>query len=164
MQIWKCQYNTSHRIEGGWVLGLAVLINARKILYIPSENIRKRTLIKSTRKYMKKRSIIYKNCWRGYLGIHKYFVHKMVNHSTFFKTQPLRSTPTPMKETGLLKKRVPVRWTTSDKMYLPLEFLTIKKNYKRVFLLNTFIECKWMYFIGLFFILFFIFYWFCPFG
>lgn len=42
-------------------------------------------LIEVILRFVKKESIIYTNCWKGYSKVKNYFQHKTVNHSKNFK-------------------------------------------------------------------------------
>lgn len=73
--------------------------------------------------------IIYTDCWRGYGDLNKYFTNFMVNHSKNFKV-PITQIHTNTIKGPLapLKRNVPIRWRTANKILLSPSLRMIEGN------------------------------------
>ena len=67
------KYNRGHRVESIWVVGVAERISKRIVL----RQVEKRdslTLTTFCKKYIKKETTIYSDCWKGYSNLSKEFL------------------------------------------------------------------------------------------
>ncbi|KCZ79629.1 hypothetical protein H312_02985, partial [Anncaliia algerae PRA339] len=69
----KRKYHRGHRVEGVWVFGMVERTVERKAVFIVVENRSADTLLFLMKKYIKKDSIIFSDCWRGYARVGEYF-------------------------------------------------------------------------------------------
>ncbi|KCZ76982.1 hypothetical protein H311_02014 [Anncaliia algerae PRA109] len=82
----KRKYNKGHKVEGIWVLGMVERTIDRRIFLIAVDDRRANTLQKILSQNVTPDSILYTDCWRGYIGLGSNFaMHKTVNHSKGFK-------------------------------------------------------------------------------
>ncbi len=103
----KRKYNRGHKVDGVWVVGLVERIEKRLIVLSKVKNRKKKTLINLIKKHVLPGSIIYTNCWKGYIGLEAHgYVHKTVNHSLHFK-YPV---------TGIHTNTIEGNWTAMKKM------------------------------------------------
>ena len=91
----KRKYNRGHRVEGVWVVGVAERISKRIVL----RHVEKRdgfTLTTFCKKYIKKETTIYSDCWKGYSNLSKeFFKHQTVNYSKHFVNRQTIRIPIP---------------------------------------------------------------------
>jgi transposase-like protein len=128
----KRKYQRGHRVEGCWVVVGIERTPEAKVFLVPVEERSSETLTSILRRYVAPHSIVYTDCWKGYLGI-QYDLevsHATVNHSKFFK-DPATQVCTNKAE-GLnngLKMKISPRNRVKDNMEEHLlEYVWRKKN------------------------------------
>lgn len=109
----KRKYNKGHRVEGVWIVGAVDRVSRRIVL----KSVLKRdfeTLFTFCKSYIKKDSVLYSDCWRGYVELKTYFTrHSTVNHSKNF-VNPENNVHTNTIEGNWsgIKKTIPFRCRT----------------------------------------------------
>jgi transposase-like protein len=138
-KIAKRKYNKGHIVEGGWVTGgieRSILKNKMKnenkkifLLPIKERNINNIDLI--IKKYVKKGTTIYTDCWKGYNNLRNIgYKHKTVNHKKYFK-DPITGVHTNTIEgtwCALKQSIVPRNRTKKDLILYLREYHWRKKN------------------------------------
>ncbi|KAF9754388.1 hypothetical protein NGRA_3328 [Nosema granulosis] len=110
----KRKYHKGHHVEGVWILGMIERENTKKIKLIRVSNRSKDELNQLIKKSVKKDTVIYTDCWKGYSGLNDYFSdHKTVNHSKHFK-DPITQVHTNTIEGSwaAIKAQTPIRGRT----------------------------------------------------
>jgi transposase-like protein len=112
----KRKYNRGHYVDGVWVLVGIELIPNGKIFLVPIENRSENTLSNLIVQYVRPRSIINTDMWRGYNGISSLgYIHLTVNHSLEFVNHATGACTNAAE--GLnsgLKRRIPIRNRTRN--------------------------------------------------
>jgi transposase-like protein len=81
----KRKYNRGHRVEGVWILGMIEKTGQKRIRMVTLKDRSKHTLLELIKMHVEQDTIIYTDCWRGYIGLDNYFTaHYTVNHSLHF--------------------------------------------------------------------------------
>ncbi|KCZ78106.1 hypothetical protein H311_00871 [Anncaliia algerae PRA109] len=114
----KRKYYRGHRVEKVWVFDVVEGIVEKKSVSIVVENRSTGTLLFLMKKYIKKDSIIFGDCWRGYARIREYFHrHFTVNHSLSFVDLSRQLIQIILRELEGIKMNVPRRHRT--KIFIP---------------------------------------------
>jgi transposase-like protein len=93
-KIAKRKYHKGHRVEGAWIIGgiqrsrlkNKVENENKNIFLVPIEERNIENINEIIKKYVKKGTTIYTDCWKGYNHLNKIgYKHKTVNHKKYFK-------------------------------------------------------------------------------
>jgi transposase-like protein len=93
-KIAKRKNNRGHKVEGAWVIGgieRSILKNKikdenKKLFILPIETRDSINIDKIVKKYIKKGTTIYTDCWKGYNNLKNIgYKHETVNHKKYFK-------------------------------------------------------------------------------
>ena len=112
------------------------------------ENRDSETLLSIIKKHVKKGSIVYSDCWKGYYKLKEIgFEHYTVNHSDHFK-DPLTGVNTNTIEGNWrsIKDLIPVQMRIKDKIDTKLIEYIWRRKYSNN-LWNSFIDCMKICFI-----------------
>ena len=134
----KRKHNRGHSVEGVWVLGMTEKTSKRRIMLVVVPCRTKEQLSAFIRRYVHPGSIVYTDCWRGYIGIETVVnAHCTVNHSRWFKDPETGvHTNTIEGNWAALKDQVPVRNRTNSGISLYLVRFMILRNEEGDPLLN----------------------------
>lgn len=138
-KIAKRKYNKGHRVEGAWVIGgiersklkTKIKNENKKLFLIPIEerNIDNIDLI--VKKYVKKGTTIYTDCWKGYNNLKNIgYKHMTVNHSKHFKDPETGVHTNTIEGTwnGLKQSIIPRNRNKKDILLYLKEYQWRKKN------------------------------------
>ena len=93
-KIAKRKYNKGHKVEGAWVIGgiqksrlkNKIKNENKKLFLLPVEERNIENINEIIKKYVKKGTTIYADCWKGYNDLKNIgYKHKTVNHKKHFK-------------------------------------------------------------------------------
>lgn len=138
-KIAKRKYNKGHRVEGAWVIGgiqrsrlkNKITNENKKIFLEPIEERNIENINKIIKKYIKKGTTIYTDCWKGYNDLNKIgYKHKTVNHKKTFK-DPITGIHTNTIEgtwNGLKQSIIPRNRNKKDIVLYLREYQWRKKN------------------------------------
>lgn len=93
-KIAKRKNNRGHKVEGAWVIGGVersrlknkIKNENKKVFFVPIECRNKANIDQIINKYVKKGTMIYTDCWKGYNNIKNIgYKHKTVSHKKHFK-------------------------------------------------------------------------------
>ncbi len=122
------KYNRGHKVNGTWIIGGVERTTEKKIFLYPIAKRSKDNINKIIKKFVKEKSIIYTDCWKGYVDVKKTYEHFTVNHSIGFKNE----------ENGVLTNTIEGNW------YAVKSFIK-KNNFSGTYLkyyLNIFVFLK----------------------
>jgi transposase-like protein len=138
-KIAKRKYNKGHKVEGAWVIGGIqrsrlknnVKNENKKVFLEPIEERNIENINDIIKKYNKKRTTIYTDCWKGYNELNKIgYKHKTVNHKKHFK-DPITGIHTNTIEgtwNGLKQSIIPRNRNKKDIILYLREYQWRKKN------------------------------------
>ncbi|KCZ77487.1 hypothetical protein H311_01499 [Anncaliia algerae PRA109] len=124
------KYHRGHKVEGVWVLGMVERTPSRKILLIPVPNRNAETLINIIKRHVHSDSIIFTDCWKGYVNIKNEFSsHKTINHSLAFVdfVNNIHTNTIEGNWAGI-KQNLPIQCRTKKRILLYLLRYMIKRN------------------------------------
>lgn len=79
------KYHRGRVIDGVWIIGGIERTKEKRCFLLKVEKRDEKTIKDILEKYIKKGSIVYTDCWKGYLNIEELgYKHKTVNHSENF--------------------------------------------------------------------------------
>ena len=123
------KYYRGHRVDGIWVLGMVERTPKRRIVFIPVPDRKSDTLLKIIKKYVHPESLIYTDCWKGYICLKNEFAsHKTVNHSIAF-VDFINNVHTNTIEGNWagIKQNLPVQYRTKDRIMIYLMRYMLKR-------------------------------------
>lgn len=138
-KIAKRKYNKGHRVEGAWVIGgiqrsrlkNKITNENKKIFLEPIEERNIENINEIIKKYIKKSTTTYTDCWKGYNDLNKIgYKHKTVNHKKTFK-DPITGIHTNTIEgtwNGLKQSIIPRNRNKKDIVLYLREYQWRKKN------------------------------------
>ncbi|CAO3648500.1 unnamed protein product [Mucor hiemalis] len=138
-KIAKRKYNKGHKVEGAWVIGGIqrsrlknnVKNENKKVFLEPIEERNIGNINEIIKKYIKKGTTIYTDCWKGYNGLNKIgYKLKTVNHKKHFK-DPITGIHTNTIEgtwNGLKQSIIPRNRDKKDIILYLREYQWRKKN------------------------------------
>jgi transposase-like protein len=89
IKVAKRKYNRGHRVEGAWCVVGVERTEQRRLFIVEVESRDEETIRDIIEHYIIEGSIIYTDCWRGYLFLDRdensLFSHQSVNHRVNFK-------------------------------------------------------------------------------
>jgi transposase-like protein len=81
----KRKHNRGRHVEGVWVIGAAERTEERKVVFERVQNRNSETIKSFIQRNIKRGSIIYSDCWKGYKDLNEMgYYHYTVNHSQEF--------------------------------------------------------------------------------
>ncbi|KAG0422236.1 hypothetical protein DMUE_6225 [Dictyocoela muelleri] len=125
----KRKYNRGRIIKEIWIFGM-IERGSKKIIFIPITKRNKYQLGFLSLLSIKKNTIIYSDCWRGYTNLNNLgFEHKTVNHSRNF-VEPSSGVHTNTIEANwsALKRTIPIQHKRSKFLKIYLLRFMLKRN------------------------------------
>lgn len=130
----KRKYNKGHKVDGVWVVGMVERTKDRNIILFAVKKRNGATLNSLITKFVKKKTIIYTDCWKGYNDLKSLnYIHSTVNHSKFFKDpETLVHTNTIEGTWSAVKKQIPSRCRSFNAITRYLNLFMFNRKYDAI--------------------------------
>ncbi|WUR05163.1 DDE-TNP-IS1595 domain-containing protein [Vairimorpha necatrix] len=127
----KRKYNKGHKVDGVWVIGMVERTAERSLVLLKVKNRKAETLERLIKKYVSPGSIIFTDCWKGYINLNQLglYEHYTVNHSLgFINPENGVHTNTIEGTWAGVKRVIPARHRTEKDINRYLNLFTFKRN------------------------------------